>query len=114
LKPGFYGFAEELDDAADGCPAPARLSSYGKLAHPQLEVQVRYGEHLAWRELGPGKRRAREVAELPSTRLTKVALCVGLVRFFAVFSCFGGAAVGAFYAIGLAVLSEYLYDLLVC
>ena len=71
-KPGFYSFSEQLC-YADHCPAPASFPSYGELAHPKLEVQVRYCEHRS-ATTRPGEWCAREVAELFSASLAAVAL----------------------------------------
>jgi len=78
-KPGFYGFAEKLDCAADRCPAPASFTSYGELAHTKLEVQVRYCEHRS-AAARPGERHTREAAELSSTVCAEVALQIRPVR----------------------------------
>jgi len=77
-KPGFYSFSEQLC-YADHCPAPASFPSYSELAHPKLEVQVRYCEHRS-ATTRPGERRTREATKLFSASLAAVALQVRPVR----------------------------------
>ena len=69
-----YSFSEEPDCAPDSFSGSPRLSGYCKLAHPQLEVKVCYGEHLTGRQFRPRKGRPSEVVELPSTVFATVAL----------------------------------------